>query len=370
MGRVTAGPSNPGASLPRPLRRARAGRWLGGVCRGMADRWATPVGQLRALFAVAALFGGLGLLAYAACWLVLPTDADDDSPSLLRGVASVAMLVAALAGLATLAALSAVATVLGFGWAVAVAIAAFLLGALAALPAARPAWVMLPLVAAALPAVVVAASEVRLRPQAGLQSYAPATPQEIPAGGYRAGVGDLFVDLRGLRAPRDAVVPLRLDAGIGRTVVALPRGRCFDVEVDYAVGDVGWGAVRALVARLGGRRDADGLVVLYGRRQRGSRGRWRRVSADRRAPTLRVDYRALGGELWLRDYPAGVGPIYQPDWPFGGVVAFTADGGLDRRLERLRRGSCAPGGGSAAATLRERPRRPPAAGARTPGSGP
>ncbi len=150
------------------------GRWLGGVCRGMANRWSTPVAQLRALFVVAALFGGLGLLAYAACWLVLPTDADDDSPSLLRGLASVALLVAALAGLATIAAVTAAATLFGFGWAIAVALVAFLLGALLLLPSVGPAWVLPPLLAAALPAVVVAASGVRVLPQAGLDDRAPA----------------------------------------------------------------------------------------------------------------------------------------------------------------------------------------------------
>src|SRR3981081_733703 len=106
---VSAEPFRPFASLPRPLQRARAGRRLGGVCRGMANRWETPVGQVRALFVLTALFGGLGALAYGACWLVLPSDGDE-TPWLLRGVASVSLLVAALAGLGTLALAAAAAT--------------------------------------------------------------------------------------------------------------------------------------------------------------------------------------------------------------------------------------------------------------------
>lgn len=358
MDAVTAGPSHPGAPLPQPLRRAREGRWLGGVCRGMANRWATPVAQLRALFVVAGLFGGLGLLAYAACWLVLPSDADDESPSLLRGVASVALLVAALAALATLAAAAAAATLFGFGWAVLFGLAAFFAGALVVLPATRPAWVLLPLVAVALPAVVVAASEVRLHPQAGLQTVRPLTAAEIPAGGYRAGLGELFVDLRGLRAPRDAVVPLKLDTGLGRTVVALPPDRCFDVEVDYATGTVGWDAVRSAVERVRSRstfRPAP-LVLLYGRPQPGRSGSWRRRSDDPHAPTLRVSYTSLGGELWLRDYPNGIGPLYQVDWPYGDPAVID-----EASLAERMRGACAPGARRRALQRRGERRRRPAA---------
>ena len=315
MEAVSAAPSHAGA-LPQPLRRAHAGRWLGGVCRGMADRWSTPVAQLRALFVVATLFAGLGLLAYAACWLVLPTDADDDSPSLLRGVASVALLVAALAGLATIAAVTATATLFGFGWAIAVALAAFLLGALLLLPTISPAWVLPPLIAAALPAVVVAASGVRVLPQAGLLTERPADVAAIPADGYRAGLGDLFVDLRQLRAAPGATIPLKLQTGFGRTVVALPRDRCFDVEVRYAAGVGGWESVRSLAesVRLRSPVRALPLVVLFGEQQPGGSGSWSREAARPRAPTLRIDYSTVGGDLWVRDYPPGVGPLADPWW--------------------------------------------------------
>lgn len=363
---VTAGPSHPGAPLPQPLRRARTGRWLGGVCRGMANRWNTPVAQLRALFVVAALFGGLGLLAYAACWLVLPTDAEEDSPSLLRGVASVAMLAAALAGLATLAALAAAATLFGFGWAVVVALGAFLLGALVVLPAVSPAWILPPLVAIALPAVVVAASGVRLHPQAGVQAPAPRTVGEIPAGGYTSGLSDLLVDLRGLRAARDTVVPIKLDTGLGRTVVALPDERCFNVEVTYATAP-GWQPMRDLVqsARTQTRTvGSQPLAVFYGEVQSGGAGRFTRRSDDPRAPTLRIESTSVGGELWVRDYPIGVGPLFQPDWPYAyyGLQNDENDPAVARQLREQMRGVCAPGARArarreAARQARERVRR-------------
>lgn len=336
---MSAGPTPPGDPLPQPLRRAGEGRWLGGVCRGMANRWSMPVGQLRALFAVATLLGGLGLLAYAACWLVLPTDAEEESPSLLRGLASVALLGAALAGLGTIALLAGLATLFGFGWAVAVAVGAFLLGALAFVPAARPGWVLLPLLAAALPAVAVAVSGTEVAAQAGLRSERPERVEQIPRDGYETGLGDLFVDLRRLRAAAGETIPLTLDTGIGQTVVALPRDRCFNVELRYATdGGVGLRMLRALRSFGEGftfdpNEGGGGAVNLFGDWQSGD-GAWSTVDVDRRAPTLRIDYRSLGGELYLRDYPRDVNPLDMPWWPYGGNLSDP------RELRRLSRGPC------------------------------
>lgn len=369
---ASAEPPRPEAPLPQPLRRSRTGAWLGGVCRGMADRWAMPVGQLRALFVATALFAGLGLLAYVACWLVLPAEDDDDSPSLLRGVASLALLAAAAAGLFTLALLACLATLFGFGWAVAVALAVFLAGSLVAWPATRPAWVLLPLAAVALPAVVTAASGVRIAPQGGLVSAAPRTPQEIPAAGYRTGLGELFVDLRGLEARAGTTIPLRLDTGISRTVVALPTDRCFNVEVTYETGSRVLESARGLLDRVRGwmvAPSASSNVYLYGEQQAAKSGTWTRPSRDRGAPTLKVDFRSVGGELWLRDYPVGVGPLYEPGWPY---LAYVDRYQPEELLERQERGACAPGtsGTTAAKPSRpareRRPRRPSRARATAP----
>lgn len=310
----TETPSNP--SLPPPLRRASAHRWIGGVCRGVATRWDISVAHVRALFVVATLLAGLGMLAYVACWLVLPTDSEDDeSPSLVRGMASLALLAAASAGLATLALGATGVTLFGFGWGVVGATAVFLVAALVAWPLLRLSWVLLPLAAILIPAVAVAASGLRIAPQAGVVVGSPERTSDVPARGYRTGLGDLLVDLRGFRAPAGSEVPLRLDTGTGRTVVALPRDRCFNLDVRYKTDTLGWDTLTLTAPWSEPRERPTAPSVFYGRDVYAPEGRWTRPSSDRNAPTLRIDFTSVDGSLWIRDYPDATGPLYESDWP-------------------------------------------------------
>ena len=66
---------------PRPaarLTRRRDGRWVAGVCNGLAAALGVPVGALRAVVAVLA-FGNLPAVAllYALAWAFLPPESDD-----------------------------------------------------------------------------------------------------------------------------------------------------------------------------------------------------------------------------------------------------------------------------------------------------
>ena len=56
----------------REWTRSYEGKRLGGVCRGLADRFGVPVAALRLLFIGSILFGGWGVLAYLALWISLP----------------------------------------------------------------------------------------------------------------------------------------------------------------------------------------------------------------------------------------------------------------------------------------------------------
>jgi phage shock protein C len=61
----------------RPVRewtRARTGRLLGGVARGLAARFGLPVAALRLVLLFSVLLGGWGILVYAALWIAMPLE--------------------------------------------------------------------------------------------------------------------------------------------------------------------------------------------------------------------------------------------------------------------------------------------------------
>jgi phage shock protein PspC (stress-responsive transcriptional regulator) len=54
--------------------RARDGRFLGGVARGLATRFGLPVAVLRLAFVLATLLGLWGLAVYVVLWVILPQE--------------------------------------------------------------------------------------------------------------------------------------------------------------------------------------------------------------------------------------------------------------------------------------------------------
>lgn len=90
------------AGLDR-LRRSTTDRKIGGVCGGLARYWNVDPTILRVAAAVLVLFGGAGIILYAAAWLVIPRD---DSPharlDLDRTARGVLLVVAALVALGLL----------------------------------------------------------------------------------------------------------------------------------------------------------------------------------------------------------------------------------------------------------------------------
>jgi signal transduction histidine kinase len=61
---------------PAPLRRNRTRALLGGVCAGLAPRLGIDPLILRVAFVVAGGIGGLGVLLYAICWVLLPAEGE------------------------------------------------------------------------------------------------------------------------------------------------------------------------------------------------------------------------------------------------------------------------------------------------------
>jgi phage shock protein PspC (stress-responsive transcriptional regulator) len=47
---------------------------IAGVCAGFARYWSMDLTLMRVLWLVVAIFTGIGFIAYAAAWIILPSD--------------------------------------------------------------------------------------------------------------------------------------------------------------------------------------------------------------------------------------------------------------------------------------------------------
>lgn len=76
------------ATSPRPLRRRRTDRVIGGVAGGIADYLNVDPVLVRAVFVGLMIFGGSGLVLYVIGWLLIPAEGEPTSPgeSFIRGL--------------------------------------------------------------------------------------------------------------------------------------------------------------------------------------------------------------------------------------------------------------------------------------------
>jgi phage shock protein PspC (stress-responsive transcriptional regulator) len=58
----------------KKLVRPRKGRWIAGVCAGIADRFGVSRFGVRALFVVSLILPGPQFLIYIALWVFIPSD--------------------------------------------------------------------------------------------------------------------------------------------------------------------------------------------------------------------------------------------------------------------------------------------------------
>jgi phage shock protein PspC (stress-responsive transcriptional regulator) len=297
---------------PAGFARGRQGRWLGGVCVGLASASGRHVGWIRAAFVLGALVGGLGVALYLACWLIVPVRGDgEEERSRPAAVVVLAQACAACAALLFLGAIGAVATVFGFGWVVIGVAAVILVGVLLGRPHLAPAWTLLPVAALAIPALAVAADGLRLTTQTGSATVRPATAQELERRVYRSGLNTMLVDLRHTALPATGTVPLHIAAGVRRTIVALPSQRCVRVIVHY---DINPFAVRLGSLLTGHHRVVFSDAVIFGRIYTVPK---ETVIAPGvlPGPFLDIHFSSQGGSLYVRDYPDSVDPAVAPNWP-------------------------------------------------------
>ncbi|GAA3731771.1 phage shock protein PspC (stress-responsive transcriptional regulator) [Spinactinospora alkalitolerans] len=57
------------------LERPRQGKWIAGVCAGLADRFGVSRGLMRIGFVLFGLFG-VGEIVYIALWIIIPKAPD------------------------------------------------------------------------------------------------------------------------------------------------------------------------------------------------------------------------------------------------------------------------------------------------------
>jgi phage shock protein PspC (stress-responsive transcriptional regulator) len=68
-----------GPPAAKRLQRKRDGRWIAGVCAGLADYLGIDATVVRVVLAVLVLFGGLGPLVYVIAWVLMPEEGDPES---------------------------------------------------------------------------------------------------------------------------------------------------------------------------------------------------------------------------------------------------------------------------------------------------
>ena len=56
----------------REWTRAREGKMIAGVCRGLANRFGLPVAAIRFAFLLSLVLGGWGFIVYVALWIAMP----------------------------------------------------------------------------------------------------------------------------------------------------------------------------------------------------------------------------------------------------------------------------------------------------------
>jgi phage shock protein PspC (stress-responsive transcriptional regulator) len=297
--------------------RARRGRLLGGVCAGLPNIWGLGTNGLRLLFVVAGLCGGIGVVVYLACWLVIPTADQDPDRDPVRSAVLIAWATGGLVALVLVAAAAALATVFGLGWIVFGLAAAVTVLTFSPIRSRIPQLAALLTVAAlTLPAVAVALTPFRLSPGTGESVQRPVSYSALDHTTYSSGLGTLLIDLRHTPVPASGNTTLRIDAGLRRTIVALPSNRCVHVRVNY---DIHLFPARLATLLTGRSETPFDAVVLFGRvygAVRSSDPQGSAVNPSQLAgPNLTIDFSSQGGGLYVRDYPDRIAPDLAPDWP-------------------------------------------------------
>ncbi|WP_084286148.1 PspC domain-containing protein [Solirubrobacter soli] len=279
----------PGA---RKLTRSTTDKHVWGVAGGLGRYFGIDPVIVRVAFAAATLVSGIGLIAYVALRLLLPTDTGEPpwmegrsrtttiivtgvlslialttvrGPGFFIGPGLFAVAACSVAGLvlyrgfggtvrddparaiaratlvlialvAMLGAATGIGLIAAIGGGVAVAIIAICagLGLVAAGMLGGPRWLILPVVVLVLPLAVVSAADIDLRGGVGEREIRPATVADLQPQ-YKLGVGHLDLDLRRIELPA-RTTQLNVKLGMGEARVRVPAGTCVVTDAKIGVG--------------------------------------------------------------------------------------------------------------------------------------
>lgn len=219
----------------RKLNRSAQDRVIGGVAGGLGRYFSIDPVVVRLAFIVASFFGGAGVIAYLAAWVLVPSDGSDATGFDAAGAArriGIALGVLALSGVAAVAGLWGTAS----GGGTATAIVVIAVGAVLVIGGFTGGmrWLIIPALALAMAAGASAAADLDVRGGTGDRVYKPVDDAGLRSN-YSLGAGHLRLDLRGAQlSPGDHHVNLRL--GIGQIEVLVPRDICVSSTAHVAGG--------------------------------------------------------------------------------------------------------------------------------------
>jgi phage shock protein PspC (stress-responsive transcriptional regulator) len=288
-------PPDPPPQPPRPpLTRSTSDSMIAGVAGGLGRHLGVDPLAIRITFVILAFAGGLGILAYLACLVFVPSD-DPAAPPMRWGAARIVgagllviaafvilspdwiagpwlmVLLAAgvvayllvrvmreegashVSGVAARIAIgvvllalaaggftaAAAGSALGGGIAIAGLVIACGIGLVGGAFRGGSRWLIAPAIVLALPLAAVAATDLDLRGTWGERTFRPATVAEF-GDGYEMGVGSMRVDLRDLELPPGRT-ELPLELGLGEIQVLVPDEMCVITDAAVSLGAVDLG---------------------------------------------------------------------------------------------------------------------------------
>jgi phage shock protein PspC (stress-responsive transcriptional regulator) len=264
--------------------RSSSDRVIAGVAGGVGRYFSIDPVVVRIAFIVGAFFGGAGIIAYGAAWLLVPRDdgvGRTDAAGIARRL-GIAVGVLALTGIALVGGFWGAAS----GGATTVAIVVIAAGGLLVVGAFTGGmrWLIVPALALAFGAAAAAAGDIDVRGGTGERVYRPATGADLRSE-YKLGAGHLQLDLRNTKfRPGDHHVHLKL--GLGQAEVLVPSNLCVSSTAHIAGGG----------------------TTIFDRESGGTYHDWQDIrQAPEGQPHLTVDADIGFGELRIEPGPGVIG---------------------------------------------------------------